>query len=108
MVCPNGSPLLHLPLQSFHLRQRLHRLVEAPCGAHELLHVLNFALHVLCSELELPGVDGLEATGEVAVGAARGEAGDGGGGEVEVLEALGAGEGEEEALIAGIEVRDGF
>ena len=54
------------------------------------------------------GVDGLEAAGEVSVGAARGKVVDGGSGEVEVLEALRAGEGEEEALIAGIEVRDGF
>jgi len=36
------------------------------------------------------------------VGAAGGEAGDGGGGEVEFLEPLGAGEGEEEALVAGV------
>jgi len=42
------------------------------------------------------------------VGASGGEAGDGGGGEVEVLEALGAGEGEEEAFVAGVEIGNGF
>lgn len=108
MVFPNGSPLLHLSLRSLHLGERFHRLVEAPRGEYELLHVFNFGLNVFCSELELPGVDGLEAAGEVSVGAARGKVVDGGSGEVEVLEALRAGEGEEEALITGVEFRDEF
>jgi len=42
------------------------------------------------------------------VGASGGKAGHGGGGEVEFLESLGAGKGEEETLVAGVEMRNGF